>query len=58
MVYWLAYFTMTTIISTCMAGREEGMDKVQISVPTKNVLVNVQQIGRMAYMIPIEPQKL
>ena len=58
MVYWLAHVMMTTIIGTCMVGREEGMVKVQLLVSTKDVLVNVREIGRMAHMIPIEPQKL
>ena len=55
MVYQLAHVTMTTVIGARTAGREEGMVKVQLSVPTKDVLVNVWEIGGMAHMIPIEP---
>ncbi len=58
MVYRLAHVTMTTVVGARTAGREEGMVKVQLSVPTKDVLVNVREIGGMAHMIPIEPQKL
>ena len=45
MVYWVVDIMMTTIISVHIAERNSGMVKDQLSVPTKDVLVNVQKIG-------------
>ena len=54
MVYRLAHVMITTVIGMHMAGWEEGMVKVQLSVTIKDVLVNVRELGGMAHMIAIE----
>src|SRR5258705_12320640 len=58
LVYRLAHATLTTIVGGRRVKNDEGMFKVCMTDPPKNVVVRVADIAGMAHLIPLEPDQV
>ena len=58
LVYRLAHATLTTIVGGRRVKNDEGMFKVYMTDPPKNVVVRVADIAGMAHLIPLEPDQV
>ena len=58
LVYCLVHATLTIIVGGRQVKNNEGMFKVCMTDPPKNVVVRVADISGMAHLIPLEPDQV
>ena len=58
LIYRLAHATLTTIVGGRRVKNDEGMLKVPMTDPPKNVVVRVADVVGMAHLIPLKPDQV
>ena len=57
-VYRLVHITLMSVVGSRTMNNEEGMIRVRLSQPTRNVVVRARDIRGMAHLVPVEPDEV